>query len=236
MPIISSIEPQKEKKYWFNVYVNGEFAFAASAETIFREHLATNKEISQETIDKLVKENEYGLLLARTFNWLGSRQHSEKELLEYLHKPNPKTKQTKSERAIAMVITKVKEMGYINDQEFAMWYVASRNRSKPRGRRLLALELTQKGIDRDIIEQVLSDKEQESDSVSNFADGPIGEDQASMMNTEESLAFKAGEKYLSKYKKLEPREFKQKMAQALARRGFDWQTIKPVIDLLLEKR
>lgn len=234
MPIITSIEPQKKKENRFNVYVNGQFAFAASAETIFKHHLKTDQEISQETIETLVKENEYGLLLDKTLRWISSRPHSEKELMTYLNKPNPKAKTPRSELAVQMVVEKLTKLGYVNDEEFARWYIESRTRSRPRGKRLLALELRAKGVDKEIVSRLLGERNEAQSSSSPllpqfplFPVSPL---------SEEALALKIAQKKLPSYKYLEKREFHQKMGAYLARRGFDWETIKAVIDQMWQKR
>lgn len=234
MPIITSIEPQKKKENRFNVFINGQFAFAASAETIFKHHLKTDQSISQETIEKLVKENEYGLLLDKTLQWISSRPHSEKELMTYLNKPNPKAKTPRSELAAQMVVDKLTTLGYINDEEFARWYIESRTRSRPRGKRLLALELRAKGVGQEIISRLLEDRAEVQSSSPPIL--PLSPLSPVLPQSESDLALKVAQKKLSSYKNLERREFYQKMGAYLARRGFDWETIKAVIDQISEKR
>lgn len=234
MSVITAVELQKKRQDRFSVYVNGQFAFAASAETIFRFHLKTDQEISQETIEKLVKENEYGLLLDKTLRWISSRPHSEKELMIYLNKPNPKAKTPKSEMAVQMVIDKLTKLGYVNDEEFAKWYIESRTRSRPRGKRLLALELRAKGIDKEVITSLLEARDEHQSFSSPVS--PLFLQSPLLPPSEEDLAFKVAEKKYPSYKNLERREFKQKMSAYLARRGFDWETIRQVIDQLLQKR
>lgn len=234
--LITAIEPQKKRENRFNVFIDGQFAFAASAETIFRHHLKTDQQISKEKIDSLVKENEYGLLLDKTLRWISSRPHSERELHTYLNKPNPKSKTPKSEIATQMVIDKLITLGYVNDEEFARWYIESRTRSRPRGKKLLSLELRSKGVEKEIIDKLLEEREadQNADSGQLSDAGDLGT--TGMSESEEDLALRVAEKKLQSYRNLESREFKQKMGAFLARRGFDWAIIKAVIDQILEKR
>ncbi len=224
MPEISSIEKQKKSDQRFNVFIDGEFAFATSAETIFKEQLASGKNIDETTINRLTSENEVGLVFDKTLNWISSRPHSEKEVIDYLHKYNPKAKKPKSERAISLVISRLKKLGYINDEVFAVWYIESRNRSRPRGRKLLGLELRSKGIDREIIEKV-------NQPANEYGDNPGEQSQS-----ETDLALRVAEKKLQSYRNLNSLAFRQKMSALLARRGFDWETITEVIDQLLKKR
>ena len=44
------------------------------------------------------------------------------------------------------IINKLKSYGYIDDEKYAVDYIESRIRSKPRSQKLIALELKRKGI------------------------------------------------------------------------------------------
>src|SRR5436309_3472887 len=99
--------------------------------------------------------------IARALRFLQIRPRSEKEIIDYL------TKKNVPEKTIEGVLQYLKEKKYVNDTEFAHWWVDQRTRVKPKGKRFIAIELQQKGIARDIIdasfvsegEPILSDKE-----------------------------------------------------------------------------
>lgn len=79
-------------------------------------------------------------LLDQSLKFLSYRPRSKKEVEVFLRK------KTSDDTLINQTIAKLEKAKLINDEEFAKWYVASRSRSRPRGSRLLALELKQKGI------------------------------------------------------------------------------------------
>lgn len=56
---------------------------------------------------------------------------------------------------IDRVISRLVEMGYLNDRDFAERYIAS-SRSRPRGRARLASELMTKGVPREIVDSTLA--------------------------------------------------------------------------------
>lgn len=219
MPKITSIEPQVKAKDRFNIFVDGSFAFAASVYTIVDYRLKENLEIPLSAVEALVKENEYGLLLDRTLRWLGVRPRSEKELLDYLNRPNPKAINPRSTMAISQVIKRVSELGYIDDLVFAKWFVQSRLRSRPRGERLLKLELYQKGIEKDVIDQALNESHE---------DEMTG--QETQIADESALAIRASQRVALRYQALPTIEYTRKMASFLQRRGFSWDTTRAVID------
>lgn len=79
-------------------------------------------------------------------NFLSYRERSEKEVRDRLSKRF-------SLEEIEVVVGKLKELKLINDDQFTQSYIESRSRSRPRSRRLLKLELKQKGIkiDEDVL-------------------------------------------------------------------------------------
>ena len=146
----------------------------------------------------------------KSLRFLSFRPRSEKEIRDKL-----KSKKASS-LIINQVIVKLKEKKFINDLEFAKWWVEQRTNFKPRGLRLIKIELRQKGISDEMIESGIMNQE-------SGAKNDLG------------LARKLIEKRLSRYKGLSKQELYQKLGSFLARRGFDWETIKQAIDEVLEK-
>lgn len=202
MPQITDIKPQKRKQR-FNVYVDGKFSFGLDADTLVKSGLKINQEISQEEIEKLVKENEFVKVYDRVLKFFSYRPRSEKELEDWFRR-----KQV-GEETQKLIKQKLSQLGYLNDEEFAKWWIEQRTTFRPAGARLLAMELRQKGVPQDLIARLLNCY--------------IAKD------SERELAKKVVEKKLKTFKNLPPLELKQKLAASLARRGFSWETIKEVI-------
>lgn len=213
---ITSVERQKKNNKRFNIFLDGQFAFGADKDLIVNYRLIMGKEIDTTLLEKILQETEVSKLMDRVYGLLAVRGRSEKEIRDYLKRSSFKRKlkdwSELSDLAIDVLIKRVKEKGLINDLQFAKDWVEARRKSKQKGRRALKVELFQKGIGREIIEQVLS---RDSD--------------------EENLAKIALEKKVKAWKNLPPLEFKQKAVQFLLRRGFDYQVAKSVVDNVLEK-
>jgi regulatory protein len=64
---------------------------------------------------------------------------------------------------VEQVVTQLIELDYLDDEKFARAWVESRDRSRPRGELALRRELAQKGVERQLIDQVLAER-QESDT------------------------------------------------------------------------
>jgi regulatory protein len=147
-------------------------------------------------------------LLNKTYKFLSFRPRSIKEVEDYLKKK--KTTDVDLKR----VIEKLKSQKFLNDEEFARWWIESRTKARPRSSRLITLELKQKGIEKELIDSIFENsKEIASDFEKAYA-----------------LALKRA----PKLKNLERQKAYEKLARFLASRGFNWDTIKEVIDQVLK--
>jgi regulatory protein len=84
--------------------------------------------------------------------------------------------------------------------------VENRNTFRPRGQSALRMELRRKGLSDETIQSVLDEQVDE-----------------------ETLAFEAARKYARRLAGLEWAEFRQKLGGVLARRGFSYTTLAPVV-------
>lgn len=218
MPQVTSVEPQKKKKERFNVFIDGKFAFGVDAETVLEYRINTGKNLSEKTVDSIIKNEQVSKLMDSCLRFLSYRPRSQKEVEDYLAKKisqreDIKFSQAKESNLIAEIIAKLQKYKYINDLEFAKWWIESRSKSSPRGKRVLKLELIIKGIDKELVEELLDELP----------------DQA-------GLAKKALVKKIKKWHKLSPIEFKKKLYLYLSSRGFDFDTIKEVVAFFEKKR
>jgi regulatory protein len=102
------------------------------------------------------------------------------------------------------VLRRLEGAGYLNDAEFARFWVENRQRFRPRSRRALSHELRQKGIDSEAV-----------------AEAVIQED-------DDTAAWQAIEARLPRWSELSTDELRQKISGYLARRGFGYTTINQV--------
>jgi regulatory protein len=56
------------------------------------------------------------------------------------------------------VVTRLVELGYLDDDAFARTWVESRDRARPRGESALRRELAQKGVSREVVDEVLVER------------------------------------------------------------------------------
>lgn len=152
----------------------------------------------------------FNKLYNNALKFLSFRSRSEKEVFDYLHKKEDAVE------IITQVIAKLKEQKFINDFEFAKQWVESRMRFRPKSQKMLGFELKQKGINQDILDTVINDER--------------------LMINDLEQASNLVEKKIEKYKGLPRQEVFQKLGGFLARRGFDYDTIKKAVDGALQKK
>lgn len=133
----------------------------------------------------------------------------------------PRTKRALTERLIRagypeeLVITatdRLEAVGIIDDERLARSLVESRDRSRQRGDRALAQELRRRGVPEEIALRVLAERSDEADGDS------LREGEQIPLSAEERAAFAAAARV--RLRGGDARAEVQRVAQALARRGF----------------
>ena len=137
-----------------NIYVNGKFAFSLDVSQVVDLGVKKDLVISLEQLEEFKNASEFGKLYQRTLEWVLTRPHSERETRDYLYKKIYDKKLDKS--YIDRIIEKLESKGYVDDRKFAEYYVENRFLKKGISMRRLQMELTKKGVSRDVISEVLS--------------------------------------------------------------------------------
>jgi regulatory protein len=200
MKKITAIEVQKRSPNRVNIHLDGEFAFGLAR--IVAAWLKVGQELSGEKIAQLQAEDARERAFQQAMLFLSYRARSEAEIRQNLRKheiPDPVIEQT---------LERLRQDGLANDGQFARAWVENRSTFRPRSRRMMAMELRQKG---------LSDE-----AVSSAVEGI----------DDEALAYEAAQKKVARYKNLEWNEFRKKLSDFLARRGFSYSVVAPVITRL----
>lgn len=218
MPQITAVTPQKKKSTRYNIFLNGQFAFGIADENLLKHKLKVGENITNDQLKAIIKEEELGSLINLSLNFLSFRPRSETEITNYLAKKisimnGVNFAQAKQGPLISEVITKLKKYNYVNDTEFAKWWLDSRLKSNPKGPRFIEMELRQKNIDKEIIRKTLES-----------------------FPSEKQIARIAISKKLSSWKKLSEIGFKRKMFSFLLQRGFNNETITQLIAFYIKKR
>jgi regulatory protein len=191
---------EPQKKNPQRVSIYLDGEFAMGLSCITAAWLRIGQELGIEKINSLQAEDANETSYQKTLHFLSYRPRSSAEVRQNLAKHGT------PDPIIEETISRLQRSGLINDQEFARTWVENRNTFHPRSRSVLRMELRHKGLDDEIIQPVLDEQV-----------------------NEEALALEAARKYVHRLAGLEWLEFRKKLCGFLARRGFSYATLSPII-------
>lgn len=147
-------------------------------------------------------ESLYSFIMARTLRYISVRPRSTKEVTDYLNK------RTEDQKIINRVLTRLQEMNYLNDNNFAEYVVLSYKGKKAKGRRFLEQLLKKHEIKNAIIKRVVTiDERQEQENAKNIL-----------------------QKKLPFWKHLTPQKRIGRIQSYLLRRGYTHAVIRSLVD------
>ena len=158
-----------------------------------------------------MKKEDLQELLNYAYFYLKFRPRTKKEVKDYLLK-KIKTRHW-STPEVDLVLKKLEDQSFINDEAFVVWFVEQRNKSKPKSEFAIKRELRKFGIDQGEI-----DKYFEKNSLD-----------------EESLAYRALASRWERLKRFEKRKRFEKASRFLLSRGFSYEIVKETIAKFEEK-
>ncbi len=206
--IITDIKKQVNNKNKVSVFADGKYYNSLFDETYISSGLKIGDKITDEEFNILRIESQKKLAFNKSLDYLSHRVRAVNEVKKYLEKKEF------CEEAIEYTIAKLQEYKYLDDERFAKILVRDRMNARGKGRNYINADLKKYGISQEIIHSIMLeydyDKEYEN-------------------------ALKLAEKQYKKNCKIEDEyKRKQKISTAMARAGFDWDTINSAINKIIE--
>ncbi len=215
---ITDLRPGVRDANRVNVFVDGKFSFSLDMAQVVELGVRRGLVLSDEKLAELRQASEFGKLYQRALEWVLSRPHSVRETQDYLRRRQLKRRELNwgrekdgkkalpefSDETTGLVLTRLVERGYLDDEKFARYYVENRNARKGISLRKLRLELGQKGVAGEIVERAVAEV---------FGEG--GRDEKAEI---QKIIAKKRRKYDD-----------EKMVAYLVRQGFDYATAKEEI-------
>ncbi len=201
MGTITAIEVQKKNPRRVSIYLDGEFAFGLARTLASR--LEVGQTLHPADIERLQAQDLHERAWQQAMLLLRWRARSEAEVRSNLEKHHfPPT-------VIQHTLERLRAQGFLNDRRFAQEWVANRNEFRPRSRKALTFELRCKGLSESDIQAAIEAVD------------------------EETLARAAAQAWLRRLERqsartgrtLEWHDFRKKLGDFLARRGFAHQVI-----------
>jgi len=165
---ITAITAQVRDANRVNVAVDGKYRFSLDILQFGELGIKVGKEYSEAELVALEDESKFGKLYTRTLEYVLIRPRSQREVRDYLYR---KTRDTRTKigtirkgasvELTQRVFDRLMDKGYISDEKFARFWIENRNVRKGTSMRKLSAELSAKGVERTIIEQLLSETDRE---------------------------------------------------------------------------
>ncbi len=174
--------------------------FAFGLAALVAAWLKVGQELDEEKVADLKARDAGEAAYQKALHFLSYRPRSVEEIRRNL------TRRGLPEALVEETLSRLQSAGLADDEAFARAWVENRNAFHPRSQAALRLELRRKGLGDETIHSVL--------------DGQVDED---------ALALEAARKYARRLAGREWPEFRQKLGGFLARRGFSYTTLAPVV-------
>lgn len=162
MKTITDLKPQLKKPDRINVYLDGRYYCALDLLTVKSHRLAVGKTVDEEFIIEVQKDGELRSATDTALNFITKSIKTEKQvrdkLLSYGY----------LEEIVDKVVEKIKDYGYINDEDYSTRFVSTYKGSK--GSKLISYELQRKGVDKSIAETAVESIEDEEETCLKIAE------------------------------------------------------------------
>lgn len=164
---ITALTAQQKDPNRINVMVDGKYRFSLDISQVVSLGVKIGRDYSEKELAEIEGESQFGKLYARALEYCLIRPHSAREVKDYLWRKTRATKyksrktgEIKEREGVApeladRVYEKLLDKGYVNDDNFARYWVENRNITKGTSKRKLEAELRAKGVASDTISKHL---------------------------------------------------------------------------------
>ncbi len=149
--IITRIEEQKKNKKRSSIFVDNEYYCSIDKDILGEICLSEGRQLNEEEFSRIMETIQYKDALRAALYMLTRSSKTENEVRKKLREKQY------SEKSINQVLKYLEEINYVNDTNYTESYVRSMRDTKGISRKSLYYKLVAKGIDSDIIQQVLDE-------------------------------------------------------------------------------
>src|SRR5258706_2293376 len=202
---ITALELQVNNPERVNLYVDGRFLLGVSAAIVLQMGLRLNQELQPDQLEQLRREESEQQAVDRALNYLSFRPRSREEVRRYLRR-----KETPPD-IIEAALARLDRLDFVNDRAFASFWIENREQFNPRGAHALKNELRMKGVEREVVDELVNDEQ------------------------DEELALRAGRRKalsLINIPDMDYATFRNRLGSFLQRRGFGYEVSKRTVGSL----
>lgn len=185
------------------LYIDGEFVINLDARTLIENRFDIGREIDDEDLHEIIKLSNERRAKEKALWIISYRDHSKKELKD-------KIRRTCDEDSAQKAVERMEELGLVNDENFALRYAQQLLFSKHMSKNAAFQVLVQKGIDRELVSDIL--------------------DEITVDSREHIRAV-----IDKKYKNINDEKIKRRASASLQRLGYRWDEIRSVFEEYIEE-
>ena len=198
---------QKRRPNRRNIYLDGRFAFGVNLNVVAQFHLKPGLELSVQQVQSIQLGEVRQECTDKALRYLERRLHSRHELQVRLNRMEY------GPEVVEHVLNELQRLGYVDDERFARTRALSAAQHKHHGKRRAMIELIKAGVDRPTADRALEKVYDVHDSLAS--------------------ARQLAQKKAPSLRRLDSMTARRRLAGMLLRRGFDYDTVRPVIDEVL---
>lgn len=197
--IVTAVRRENRRRR-VNVYVDGEFALALGIELAAERDVRPGRPVTGAELRALADADARQEAMRSAVRLLSYRPRSERELRQRL------ARRGLPGRAISVALTRLRELGYLDDAAFARFWIETHQPARPRARRVVAGQLRRRGITPEQVEEATA-----------------GID-------DEAAAYEAAWRRVRSLRDLEYQAFRERLGRFLTGRGFGYEVARRAID------
>jgi regulatory protein len=210
MSVITSIRPHQRHQDEWHIDLDGEYAFTLDGATLVAESLGVGSQLDEDDIARLTSAAAERRVYDAALSFLTARPRSRAEVRRRLLRPG-RNRPAPAPEVIDRVLARLDRMGLLDDREFSDFWAGQRERFSPRAASAVRHELRQRGVAREI------------------ADDVVDSDQ------DEERALAAGRQKMRSLGGLDYETFRTRLGPFLLRRGFSYSIARQVTKTLWEE-
>lgn len=210
---VTKLVSQKRTPSRVNMYIDGDFHCGISLDTVAKYSLYEGCEIEEEKLKSIAYNEIRSRFLTRTVEYIARSLRTEYQIKRYIRELSLKKKgkwfndisKEEVSKITGYVIQKLNKYGYIDDEKYAIAFIQSRIKNRPRGKSVLIGELLSKGVARELAEEKVNE---------------LVEDEISLLK----------KTYAKKFRESKITKEDRKKIEFLLRKGFSWDLIEQYIE------
>jgi len=205
---ITGIEKQKNCSERVSVFLDGEYAFSCTLDSLVKYKLILGKSVDSDQLKSIIEEDNYAKGKACAFRILERGMKSEKDMLAKLREKGF------DEKTCAKVMDLLKGYGYIDDGKLAEMYISQKLKSE--GANKIKTFLYRKGIPEETIREKLD-----------LIDDDGAEETAYSLASKKYIRMAAAED--------DKRKLYKKLGDFLLRKGYSYDITRKVLDRIFNE-